>query len=347
MTQPPLVSICIPTYNGAKYLEETLNCAINQTYPNIEIIITDDQSTDNTLEICNNFAKKDPRIKIIQNEKNLGLLGNWCEVVNKTSQNSEWIKFLFQDDLMDLFTVEKMINCALSSDVDFVLTNREYFFEQSVSKQTKKNYGNIPKTGNILKKSKKYTPEETATLISEYFFHNCLGEPPCFLFKRDKYKHSDYPTEFIQLIDYAFILEKILDNEFYFLNEKLIKFRVHNNSQSSKNSNTQTTSTKEIQKKITVQYYERIKLCFFILNNSKYKRVKDLLGENEILNMASYLIYKVYYTNKKHSKTIATYFAQTELNKFTYVSKTKGIIFFIKYKILKSKTKQFRQKQKL
>ena len=111
----PLVSICIPTYNGAKYVEETIECAINQTYRNIEIIITDDQSTDNTIKICNSFALKDDRIKVFQNKKNLGLLGNWCEVINRTSKESDWIKFLFQDDLMDKTTVEKMVTSAINS----------------------------------------------------------------------------------------------------------------------------------------------------------------------------------------------------------------------------------------
>ena len=73
----PLVSICIPTYNGSSYIEETLECVINQTYSNIEIIITDDSSTDDTALICKRYAKKDQRIKFYQNEINLGLIGNW------------------------------------------------------------------------------------------------------------------------------------------------------------------------------------------------------------------------------------------------------------------------------
>jgi len=265
--QKPLVSISIPTYNGAKYIEDTLNCAINQSYTNIEIIITDDQSTDNTLEICNAFAAKDKRIKVFQNKINLGLLGNWCEVVDKTSKESDWIKFLFQDDLMEPNTVLKMINAALTHNVDFVLTDRQYIFENGTTEVVKEAYAKMPQTGKIFKRSKKYSPEETASLIAKNdFFQNCLGEPPCILFKKSKYSHSDYPTEFLQTIDYLFILEKILKDNFYFVNEKLIQFRIHSSSQTNKNAKEES-----LYKRIVVHYYERIKLFHFLLNHPEVK----------------------------------------------------------------------------
>lgn len=343
----PLVSVCIPTYNGENYIKETIECAINQTYRNIEIIITDDQSNDKTIEICSSFSLIDNRIKIYQNKKNLGLVGNWCEVINKTSKESEWIKYLFQDDLMDSTTVEKMVNSALTSNVDFVLANREYIFEKNVSSRIKKNYAGVPKTGEIFKKSKKYSPNETATLIHNHIiFHNCLGEPPCILFKKSKYAHSDYPTEFIQKIDYVFILEKILDADFYFINEKLIKFRVHNSSQSFKNNIDESISTEDIYKRIFIHYYETIKICHLILNNDKYKRVRNFIGRNKIQDLYTFLIHKAFYKNKKYLKIITEFFNNSELKKDVNISKVKKVSF-IKYELLKYKTKQLRNSHKL
>ena len=137
----PLVSICIPTYNGAKFIKETLDTAVNQTYTNIEIIITDDNSSDDTVAICKEYAKKDNRIKVFENPKNLGLVGNWCESIEKAS--SKWVKFLFQDDLFESNCVEKMITTALAHNVDFVICNREYFFEKGFDPKIKAKYINI------------------------------------------------------------------------------------------------------------------------------------------------------------------------------------------------------------
>jgi len=342
----PLVSICIPTYNGAKYIEETIECAINQTYQNIEIIISDDQSTDSTLKICNSFALKDDRITVFQNKKNLGLLRNWCEVIDQTSKESDWIKFLFQDDLMDKTTVEKMITSAINSNVDFVLCNREYIFEKNVSKKVQKGYDQIPKTGGVFTASKKYTPDETALLIKNHFLHNCLGEPPCIFFKKSKYKHSDYPSEFIQLIDYAFILEKIIDNDFYFINEKLIKFRVHNTSQSYKNTKEGSISKEAIHKKILVHYYEKIKICHIILNNPKYNKIKKAIGGKSIRIISNFLVNRSLYKNIENAEEVAQFFKSTELKKDIYHEKMTNYIY-LKYVVKKIMSTQIRNKYRI
>ena len=58
MNNNPLVSICIPTYNGKRYIDQCISSAMNQSYNNIEIIISDDQSMDNTIEIANTILDK-------------------------------------------------------------------------------------------------------------------------------------------------------------------------------------------------------------------------------------------------------------------------------------------------
>ena len=66
------LSVIIPVYNVEKYLAECLNCLVAQTFQDIEIICINDCSTDNSLNILNEFASKDVRIKIINNETNSG-----------------------------------------------------------------------------------------------------------------------------------------------------------------------------------------------------------------------------------------------------------------------------------
>ena len=69
----PLVSVVMPAYNSEKYIAETIESVLNQTYKNFEFIIINDASTDKTLDIIKKYAKKDKRIKVIENKKNLGI----------------------------------------------------------------------------------------------------------------------------------------------------------------------------------------------------------------------------------------------------------------------------------
>jgi glycosyltransferase involved in cell wall biosynthesis len=90
------VSVCIPVYNGAKYIKEAINSALNQSFQDFEIIVVDNKSTDNSLEIVR--AITDSRIRIFENESNLGMLGNWNKIL--TLANGEYIKILPADDAL-------------------------------------------------------------------------------------------------------------------------------------------------------------------------------------------------------------------------------------------------------
>ena len=72
MKQPPLISVIIPVYGGEKYIYECVDSVLNQTYHNIECILVDGDSPDNCPQICEEYAKKDQRVKVIHKE-NRGL----------------------------------------------------------------------------------------------------------------------------------------------------------------------------------------------------------------------------------------------------------------------------------
>lgn len=92
----PLVSILIPVYNREDMLKRAVDAALNQTYDNIEVIISDNASTDNTWEVCLDYAKKDKRVKVFRNEKNLGPVLNWKCCIDRAT--GELGKILFSDD---------------------------------------------------------------------------------------------------------------------------------------------------------------------------------------------------------------------------------------------------------
>ena len=81
-----LVSIIMPSYNAARFIGESINSVLLQTYSNWELLIVDDCSKDNTVKIIQEYEKKDDRIKVIDNEgKNLGAIGNFFELIKKST----------------------------------------------------------------------------------------------------------------------------------------------------------------------------------------------------------------------------------------------------------------------
>lgn len=100
--QQPLVSVAVITYNSSATVLETLDSIYNQTYPNIELIISDDCSTDNTLDVCRKWLSTHERrfssTRIIVPEANTGVTGN-CQRVWE-SCDTEWLKYIAGDDIL-------------------------------------------------------------------------------------------------------------------------------------------------------------------------------------------------------------------------------------------------------
>ena len=130
-----LISVIIPVYNVEKYLSQCLDSVINQTYKNLEIICVDDSSTDNSLEILKEYAQKDTRIKIIKNEKNLGLGLTRNEGVKVAK--GEYIHFLDSDDWMNLNAYEKLFDTVKKINFPDVITF-SYFSHNQITGKIKK-----------------------------------------------------------------------------------------------------------------------------------------------------------------------------------------------------------------
>lgn len=114
------VSVIMPNYNGAKYIEEAVNSVLEQTLDEIEVIVIDDCSTDNSVEILQKIQTKYPsKVRIIQNEVNLG--AGLSRNAGIDIAKGEFIKFLDSDDTMDKDVLENMYNIATENNVKAVL----------------------------------------------------------------------------------------------------------------------------------------------------------------------------------------------------------------------------------
>lgn len=114
----PKVSIIIPVYNVEEYLKECLDSVINQTLKDIEIVCVNDCSTDNSLDILEEYAKNDGRIVIIQNEKNSGL--SYSRNVGIKAAQGEYIQFLDSDDYLLEDTVELFYGISKENNLDIL-----------------------------------------------------------------------------------------------------------------------------------------------------------------------------------------------------------------------------------
>jgi len=121
-----LVSIAMCTYNGERFIGEQLDSILTQSHKNIELIITDDGSTDKTIEIIEKYQKADKRIKLYKNKKNLGFIKNFEKAISLT--NGEYIALADQDDIwkkekLETFLYEIKDNLLIYSDAELIDKN--------------------------------------------------------------------------------------------------------------------------------------------------------------------------------------------------------------------------------
>jgi alpha-1,3-rhamnosyltransferase len=125
----PLVSVIVVSYNSAKYVLETLESVQNQTYPNIELIITDDGSKDDTVAIClawlQAHAERFVRTKLITVEKNTGIPANCNRGLD--ASEGEWVKYIAADDTLLPDCISANVEICLRSNTEILQTNVNYY----------------------------------------------------------------------------------------------------------------------------------------------------------------------------------------------------------------------------
>ena len=121
MTNEPLISVVVPVYNCEKYLSHSVEALLNQSYKNLEIVMVNDGSTDNTLKICHEYRKIDSRI-IVVDKKHGGTADTRNVGINAI--NGDYIGFVDADDYIEENMYELLMNDCLSSGKDIACCNR-------------------------------------------------------------------------------------------------------------------------------------------------------------------------------------------------------------------------------
>ena len=153
--EKPDITIGLPVYNAEKTIKKTLNSIMEQTFTNFQVIISDNNSTDNTERICQEYSKKRINITYIKQNENIGLLNNFKFVLNFT--NSEYFVWVAHDDWWEPTFLEKNV-AALNSNKEFVgsvskidffdINKENYKQKDSILKSKIKKYYSYEKYSN-------------------------------------------------------------------------------------------------------------------------------------------------------------------------------------------------------
>ena len=216
----PLVSVCIPAYNNADYISETIDCILNQTYKNIELVICDDHSTDKTVEVIQSYS--DPRVKLFLNEKNLGMSGNWNNCLNHCT--GEFIKLICADDMLTNDALEKEV-MALINHPSAVMSESDTQF-RDLQGNTKGSYTRYKKSGLV-----------TGKVIARagLFSRNLFGAPLNNTFRRSVLEQvHGFDPSFKYILDYDFWVSVACLGDVYIIHEPLNYFRLRSDSNTGK-----------------------------------------------------------------------------------------------------------------
>lgn len=234
----PLVSIIVVTYNSSQYVIETLESAKMQTYQNIELIVSDDCSTDHTVEICRQWinanSERFVRTEIITVSKNTGVPSNCNRGLYKA--NGIWIKYIAGDDILNKDCIQKFMHIAMDDNQEhsFLVCNKSIFEN----------------------KSTKILSEEISNIIEQTYKkqlikYACIRPtiaPFMFIKKNTILELNGFDESYHLLEDSPFYFKALKSNYFFLLvDEDLVYYRLSDSSISNSNFQSQVF-TNELRK---------------------------------------------------------------------------------------------------
>lgn len=222
----PLVSVIIITYNSSKYILETLESIKSQTWEKIELIISDDASKDNTVQICSNWVKEN-RIrffnsKIITTHQNTGISANCNRGLQ--AANGEWIKLLAGDDiLLDNCIADNLAYTQQFPNASFIISDIQEIDESGVPIKKKTiNEGLIflVTRPSVKKQLKAYTRWPA--------FLNT----PTFFYRSDLSARINYCDEEFKIYEDMSMIYKIIGQgiKIHYMNKPTVRYRIHPNA---------------------------------------------------------------------------------------------------------------------
>ena len=213
------IDILMATYNGERYIKEQIDSILNQTYQNFRLIISDDASSDNTIQILKEYEKKDNRIKVYYQEKNLGYIKNFEFLLKKVE--NKYYMLSDQDDVWLPEKIQKSIDCLKNTNSDLV-----YGDLIVVDENLHEINPSFMKLKNTFKKAKKYND------FRAVYLYNCVTG--CTILSKKEFipKILPFPENVSYMPhDYWISLIVAMNGKIKLIDEKEILYRQHGNNQ--------------------------------------------------------------------------------------------------------------------
>ncbi len=286
-----MISVAMCTYNGEKYIKEQIESILTQSYSNIELIICDDGSKDNTVKVIEDYIKKDNRVKLYINEENLGFLKNFEKAISLCS--GDFIALSDQDDIWAENKLEVLRNKIQNSDAMLVYSNAQLVDDKLKSQNSMLLDNIVPMQGSN----------------NLYFIYNNSVSGNTLLFKKAlKEKIIPFPDwNSFHDIWISFVASSCSSIDFY--NGSLVKYRQHEDNvtdlekkKKRKNYSLKINNkTKSIENTIQkLEKYERLLKKEFP-NHENLFLIEEL--HREYVGFREYLInfklFKLLYSNKE------------------------------------------------
>lgn len=217
------ISIIIASYNYAQYIEEAVNSVINQTYQDWELIIVDDGSSDNSVEIIKTYCLKDSRIKLFQHEKaqNKGLKETLLLGIEHSS--GDWIAFLESDDFFQQDNLSKKVEIIQKyPDVKLIFNKVNFLWDEERKREHQKIFENRQK-----KLSKMSFPRN---MFYDFYIDNMILTFSCVMAEAQILKNADFNSPVDTLLDWWLWIHLAYQNKFYYIKEELTSWRLHKTS---------------------------------------------------------------------------------------------------------------------
>lgn len=316
----PKLSIIVPMYNAENTVSECIESILNQEFREYELILVDDGSTDNTLNICKMYAEKDQRIIIVPLEKNMGLIN--ARKTGVEIAKAEYIGFVDSDDWIERDMYSNLINIQEKFDCDLISSGiyRDYIEEkyttELVDNFQEGVYSNIPRDiyGTMLYDDKNKTFGIFCTLVNKLYRKDIL---------QDVYKDIDtrvfYGEDCLTLFSYIMKISSL-----YILKKSYYHYNIRNTSMCASSDKRLNTNTYYLYKGLEKEFINKKEYKYILLRQlKKYILGIELHTLDKLYNISAFSLgtYKYSYENLKNKKVVIYGAGNSSESLYNYLTK--------------------------
>ena len=311
----PLISICMATYNGEKYLQEQIESIINQSYKNFELIIQDDSSTDNTLQILQKYTNL-PNVSIFLNKTNLGYIKNFETVLQRAK--GTYIAIADQDDIWNKNKLEILLqniqNSTLIYSNSLLIDAEGKSLNKTLSQKLKNNFISSKEPLNFL-----YDNTVSAHAV---------------LFRKELLAYLAPLPTYLYFDQYIAILAASL-NGVKFIDKNLVDYRQHSTNTLSQNKKQKLSLLQKIRNKLVKKEHNNQIMLHKI---QELQKVTTLSHENKVKLQTLQTIHENFKTSYFNLQALS-FFLQNRETLFKITTKNSIVLSLKKsvgYKLYKA-----------